>query len=142
MATTTKLTVEEFLALPETKPGSELVDGEVVRKAEPNVAHMMTQQSISVAVGAFLRQHPIGIAGPEGHCVLGPPGGEHALLPDFLVRLVWLIDPQSRTLTVMTSVSEARILSEDDTFDGGDVLPGFRCAVRDILPPTDLPLQA
>jgi Uma2 family endonuclease len=56
------------------------------------------------------------------------------------VRLVWLIDPENRTVTVMTSVSEARILSEDDTLDGGDVLPGFTCAVRDILPPAELSL--
>src|SRR5215207_8315821 len=146
MATTTKLTVEEFLALPDTKPGSELVDGVVVRKSEPTVAHMLVQQSLSLVVGLYLRQNPIGIAGPEGRCVLGPPSGKHALLPDFLfvarehlagldlhgpiwrapdlaveflspddpmtnvmdklrfyllhgVRLVWLIDPENRTLT-------------------------------------------
>jgi Uma2 family endonuclease len=185
MATISKLTLDEFLALPETKPGSEYVDGAIRQKPLPNVAHMIVQLLLDVVVGLFVQRNGLGICGPEGRCVFGPPGGERPLLPDFLfvarahlagldlrgpirrapdlaveilspddrmtdvmdklrfyllngVRLVWLIDPDNRTLTVMTSVGEARILSEDDTFDGGDVLPGFTCVVRDILPPADI----
>ena len=41
------------------------------------------------------------------------------------VRLVWLIDPRTRTARVFTSPKEMRRLKEDESLDGGDVLPGF-----------------
>ena len=53
------------------------------------------------------------------------------------VRLVWLIDPDRRTVTVLTPPEVTGILTEEETLDGGEVLPGFSCAVRDILPPAD-----
>lgn len=40
------------------------------------------------------------------------------------VRLVWLIDPDRRTATVFTTPEHGRSLTESDTLDGGDVLPG------------------
>ena len=53
------------------------------------------------------------------------------------VRLVWLIDPRTRTVLVWSSWTAPRLFTEDDTLDGGDVLPGFSTPVRDILPPLD-----
>lgn len=53
------------------------------------------------------------------------------------VRLVWLIDPDRRTVTVFTTPERGRILTDGDTLDGGDVLPGFACAVAEILPPAE-----
>jgi Uma2 family endonuclease len=41
------------------------------------------------------------------------------------VRLVWLVDPAKRVVTVYTSANDSRTLSESDTLNGGDVLPGF-----------------
>jgi Uma2 family endonuclease len=41
------------------------------------------------------------------------------------VRLVWLVDPKTRTAKVYTSPSQFIVLGEDDSLDGGDVLPGF-----------------
>jgi Uma2 family endonuclease len=38
---------------------------------------------------------------------------------------VWVFNPKKRTAAVYTSPSDARILSEQDALDGGDVLPGF-----------------
>jgi Uma2 family endonuclease len=49
------------------------------------------------------------------------------------VRLVWVIDPATATVTVQVPGEEARILSSGDTLDGGDVLPGFSVAVDDIF---------
>lgn len=40
-------------------------------------------------------------------------------------RMVWIIKPESRTVSVYTSPFEVRILGERDTLEGGDVLPGF-----------------
>ncbi len=47
--------------------------------------------------------------------------------------LVWLVDPQSRTVTVHTKDSTLT-LREGDTLTGGDVLPGFELPVADIFP--------
>jgi Uma2 family endonuclease len=41
------------------------------------------------------------------------------------VRLVWLVDPKTRTAKVYTSPSRFVELGEDDSLDGGDVLPGL-----------------
>jgi Uma2 family endonuclease len=47
------------------------------------------------------------------------------------VRLVWYVDPAKRTVTVYTAVDRFTVLHEDDTLDGGDVLPGFSLSIRD-----------
>ncbi len=49
------------------------------------------------------------------------------------VRLVWVVDPRRRAVTVHVSEREPSTLSEAETLDGGDVLPGFRLAVGDIF---------
>ncbi len=49
------------------------------------------------------------------------------------VRLVWMVDPVSRSVTVFTSVADSITLNEPDTLDGGDVLPGFSLAIRQIF---------
>lgn len=49
-------------------------------------------------------------------------------------RNVWVVDPSSRTATVYRSRRDAAILGEDDELEGGEVLPGFRVPLRDVLP--------
>jgi Uma2 family endonuclease len=46
-------------------------------------------------------------------------------------RLVWYVDPSKRTVTVYTAVDRFTVLHEDDTLDGGDVLPGFSLSIRE-----------
>lgn len=41
-------------------------------------------------------------------------------------RAVWVFNPRRRTAAVYSSPSEFQTLSEQDTLDGGDVVPGFR----------------
>ena len=48
------------------------------------------------------------------------------------VRLVWVVDPATRTIAVLPAEGPARTLDEDDMLDGGEVIPGFSCAVRDV----------
>jgi Uma2 family endonuclease len=50
------------------------------------------------------------------------------------VRLVWVIDPQSRTVAVHRPDGSDSRLREQDELSGEDVLPGFRCPVRDLFP--------
>jgi Uma2 family endonuclease len=50
-------------------------------------------------------------------------------------RLAWIIDPVKRTVSVYTTYSTqpARVLTDEDVLDGGDVLPGFSVTVADLL---------
>lgn len=50
------------------------------------------------------------------------------------VRLVWVIDPRARRAAVHRSLTDVTDLEADDDLDGGDVVPGFRCRLGDILP--------
>jgi len=47
------------------------------------------------------------------------------------VQLVWIADPRKRTVEVWTNVEKCRTLTENDTLDGGTVLPGFVLPIRD-----------
>jgi len=47
------------------------------------------------------------------------------------VRLVWEADPETRTVAVYTSPTDVVTLTQADTLDGGDVLPGFVLLLRD-----------
>jgi len=50
------------------------------------------------------------------------------------VRLVWVIAPEDRTLTIYRKADEGRLLHDTATVTGEDVLPGFSCRVSDLLP--------
>jgi Uma2 family endonuclease len=48
-------------------------------------------------------------------------------------RLVWLADPDARTVTVYTSPDQSAVLREDQTLDSGAVLPGFSLPLRQLF---------
>jgi Uma2 family endonuclease len=50
------------------------------------------------------------------------------------VRLVWVIAPEDRTLTIYRMPDEGRLLHETAMVTGEDVLEGFTCRVSDLLP--------
>lgn len=47
--------------------------------------------------------------------------------------LVWLVDPEARTVTAISADAPTRVLTEADTLGGGTVVPGFSCRVADIF---------
>ena len=49
-------------------------------------------------------------------------------------KAVWVIDLARRMLTVHIPDVAPQTLTEHDSIDGGDYLPGFACAVADLLP--------
>jgi Uma2 family endonuclease len=49
------------------------------------------------------------------------------------VRLVWLLDHRSRTMTVHTSPEQTATVTEDEDLDGGPVLPGFSVPLREVF---------
>jgi len=48
-------------------------------------------------------------------------------------QLVWVVDPRTRTVTAYRSRDDIRLLTESDTLEGGDVLPGFTVPVARIF---------
>lgn len=48
-------------------------------------------------------------------------------------RMILVVNPRARTVTVRLSEKESRILSEEETLDGGQVLPGWTLSVADVF---------
>ena len=49
------------------------------------------------------------------------------------VRMVWVIAPEARTVTIYRGPDEGRLLWEDAKLSGDDVLPGFECRVSELF---------
>ncbi|HEX8707396.1 MAG TPA: Uma2 family endonuclease [Pyrinomonadaceae bacterium] len=49
------------------------------------------------------------------------------------VSAVWIVSPKRRTVIIYRANAEAQTLSESDTLDAGDVIPGFRYNVAGIF---------
>ena len=52
---------------------------------------------------------------------------------DYGVQLIWVVHPIQRTVTVYRPDHSAQVLYEDESLDGGDVLPGFSLVVAEIF---------
>ena len=48
-------------------------------------------------------------------------------------KLFWVVDPETRSVEVFTSLNRVRYLTETDTLDGGKLLPGFSIPVADLF---------
>jgi len=48
-------------------------------------------------------------------------------------RLVWVIDPATRSARVYRSLEEFEELVEGDHLEGGELIPGFSCEVRELF---------
>jgi Uma2 family endonuclease len=53
------------------------------------------------------------------------------------VRLAWFVDPRERTVDVYTAVDQFTTLTENQTLDGGKVLPGFALPLRNLFAELD-----
>lgn len=49
------------------------------------------------------------------------------------VRVVWLVDPESRTVRFYSAPDHCTVLAEGQTLDGGDVLPGLSLPVATVF---------
>ncbi len=49
------------------------------------------------------------------------------------VRLVWVVDPEQQTVTIYRKPGEGRVVWDDATLTGEDVLPGFTCPVAELF---------
>ena len=48
-------------------------------------------------------------------------------------QLVWVIDAGTRTAIVYRSLTDIRVIAENEMLDGEDVVPGFSCPLKDVL---------
>ncbi len=48
-------------------------------------------------------------------------------------RLVWVLDPVAKTVTVYRSKSDIELLTHEATLTGEDVVPGFTCPVENLF---------
>ena len=72
MAITQRLTVAEFLALPDEEPALELEpDGVVVQKVSPNGRHSRLQLVVCKRINEFAESHRMAMAFPELRVVFG-----------------------------------------------------------------------
>lgn len=65
-----------------------------------------------------------------------PRGGVEQKVRDYLdagARLVWVVAPRARTVTVYRADGSAHLLRETDQLDGEDVLPGLTIPLADVL---------
>ncbi len=76
-----KISLEEFLLLPETKPASEYVDGQISQKAMPQGKHSTLQIKFSSAINQVGKLQKLAFAFPELRCTFG----ECAVVPDLAV---------------------------------------------------------
>ena len=76
------LSLEEFLALPETEPASEYACGEVTQKPMPTNAHGALQLYIAMLIFQFLARVKIGRVRTEWRCVFGPRRRRRGFVPD------------------------------------------------------------
>ena len=49
------------------------------------------------------------------------------------VRMVWVIDPEDRSVSVYRALDRVVILTETGVLSGEDVVPGFTCRVADLF---------
>ncbi len=78
---TKPLTLEEFLELPETKPASEYINGEIVQKPMPQGKHSILQRELSFVLTATFRSERMAQAFPELRCTFGG----RSIVPDIAV---------------------------------------------------------
>ncbi|MGI0490925.1 Uma2 family endonuclease [Alkalinema pantanalense CENA528] len=65
------ITLAEFLKLPETKPASEYIDGQVLQKPMPQGKHSVIQTELSTIVNSSLKPQRVGRAFSELRCTFG-----------------------------------------------------------------------
>lgn len=89
----------------------------------------------------------------EGHCLVAPDLVVEVVSPRDLyydiqqkvdeyrsagVRLIWVFNPQLRTVTVYRGNGEVIELRDHEELTGYDVLPSFRCNISELFPSVEL----
>jgi len=97
---------------------------------------------------AYLSNARLGAVSRRGYAPVAPDFAAEILSPDDRAsevlakvaallnagsKLVWVVDPDREEVRVYRPDGSIRVIPGDGSLDGGDVLPGFTCSVREIL---------
>jgi Uma2 family endonuclease len=96
------LKLEEFLQLPETKPASEYIDGQIIQKPMPQGKHSTVQGELVPAINVVVKPKRIARAFPELRCTFGG----RSTIPDIAV-FVWSRIPRDESGEVANAFSIA-----------------------------------
>ncbi|GAB4145851.1 MAG: Uma2 family endonuclease [Cyanobacteria bacterium J069] len=96
------LTLEEFLKLPETKPASEFIDGQIIQKPMPQGKHSAIQGEFVPAINSTLKPRRIARAFLELRCTFG----DRSIVPDIVV-FTWERIPRDESGEVSNNFSIA-----------------------------------
>ncbi|MEM7795341.1 MAG: Uma2 family endonuclease [Cyanobacteria bacterium P01_C01_bin.118] len=75
------LTLQEFLQLPETKPASEYINGEIIQKPMPKGRHSRLQGKLCATINQVAEEPKLAYAFPELRCNFGG----RSIIPDVAV---------------------------------------------------------
>ncbi|GAX43106.1 hypothetical protein NIES4075_41180 [Tolypothrix sp. NIES-4075] len=75
------LTLDEFLQLPETKPASQFLNGEIIQKPIPQGEHSLLQTTFCEVINKVAKSKKIAHAFPELRCTFGG----NSIVPDVSV---------------------------------------------------------
>ena len=83
------ITLQEFLTLPETEPGSEYIDGKIIQKPMPQGKHSTIQTELSTNLNLQLKPQKVARAFSELRCTYPAGshpadvyGGDRSIIPD------------------------------------------------------------
>ncbi|MEB3292239.1 MAG: Uma2 family endonuclease [Synechococcales bacterium] len=108
LTTAKSITLAEFLQLPETKPASEYIDGEIIQKPMPKGRHSNLQSELCFYINQVAKPSKTAYAFPELRCTFGgrstvpdiavfewshiPFSPEGEILDDFYLPPDWAIE--------------------------------------------------
>lgn len=75
------VSLEEFLKLPETKPASEYINGQIIQKQMPQGKHSKLQEELVGGINSVVKVQRIAYAFPELRCTFGGS----SIVPDIAV---------------------------------------------------------
>jgi Uma2 family endonuclease len=81
LSITSLITLKDFLELPETKPGSEYIHGEIIQKPMPKGRHSRLQGKLCTVINQVVEDSKIAYAFPELRCSFG----DRSIIPDVAV---------------------------------------------------------
>jgi Uma2 family endonuclease len=121
----------------------------IVYAAETGFLIHQNPDTVRAPDAAFVQQQRVDSAGEiEGYWVGAPDLAVEVVSPSDSVgyvedkvaewieagsRLVWVVSPKLRTVTVYRSLTDITTLTEKDMLNGNDVVPGFQMRVSEIF---------
>ena len=102
---------------------------------EPDVAYISSQRlPLDTEISGYCPVAPdlvVEVASPSDTAAVVDAKADMWL--DYGVRMAIIIYPPTRRIRIRQPGRADLLLTDGDTLDGGDVLPGFRCSVSDVL---------